>query len=456
MKRLDINLKNYFKDPVYANLLKIAGPVALHNLIISSLSFVDTFMIGQLGEVEIAAVGIGNQLFFLYTLLLFGIGSSCGIFVSQFWGKKDIGRIRQTTGLSLILGLAGSIPFCLVSFFIPEHLVGIFSTDAEVIALGADYLKVVSISYLFSAVTITMAQVQRSLERAKLPLYVSLISLGTNTILNYLFIFGKAGFPAWGVGGVALATTIARFIECVIMLVLVYTNKDNPAAGSLREMTAFTREFLRKFLRTAAPVLINEIFWALGMTVFKIVYGRMGTSSLAAVNIAEAVMNLMFVAFIGSATGAAVLTGKKIGEGEYRIAKENGRKFVRLSILEGVIIAIITMLLSRILPSGFNVSDALKSDAAKIIFIFAIFIPFKSFNIHTIVGIFRGGGDTLYAAVVEIFGVWGIGVTLAFFTGLYLGLPIYVVYFFVCFEEVAKFIFTLTRVISGKWLHDLT
>jgi putative MATE family efflux protein len=456
MKQLKLNPKNYFSDPVYGNLLKIAGPVALHNLIISSLSFVDTFMIGQIGEVEIAAVGIGNQLFFLYTLLLFGIGSSCGIFVSQFWGKKDVGKIRQTTGLSILLGLAGSVPFGAVSFFFPEELIGIFSTDAAVISFGAEYLKVVAVSYVFSAVSITMAQVQRSLERAKLPLYVSLISLGLNTILNYLFIFGKAGFPSWGVKGVALATAISRLVECLVMLLLVYTNKNNPAAGSLREMTGFSKDFLKRFLKTASPVIINELFWALGMTVFKIVYGRMGTSSLAAVNIAEAVMNLMFVALMGSATGASVLTGKKIGEGDYKVARENGRKFVHLAVAEGIIIGLITMALSGILPSGFNVSDALKSDATKIIFIFGIFIPFKSFNIHTIVGIFRGGGDTLYAALVEILGVWGVGVTLAFFTGLYLGLPIYLVYLFVSLEEVMKFIFTTTRVASGKWLHDLT
>jgi Na+-driven multidrug efflux pump len=151
-----------------------------------------------------------------------------------------------------------------------------------------------------------------------------------------------------------------------------------------------------------------------------------------------------------------VLTGKKIGEGDYKVARENGRKFVHLAVAEGIIIGLITMALSGILPSGFNVSDALKSDATKIIFIFGIFIPFKSFNIHTIVGIFRGGGDTLYAALVEILGVWGVGVTLAFFTGLYLGLPIYLVYLFVSLEEVMKFIFTTTRVASGKWLHDLT
>ena len=445
-----------FSDPVYPRLLAIAAPVALHNLVMSSLSFVDTFMIGQLGEVEIAAVGIGNQLFFLFTLLLYGIGSSCGIFVSQFWGKKDLPSIQRTAGLSMLLGLAGSLPFGLVSLIIPEKLVGIFSTDAEVIRLGADYLRVVAVSYIFSAVSVTMAQIQRSLERARLPLYVSLISLGMNTILNYLFIFGKAGFPAWGVKGVALATTISRFVECIVMLLLVYGGKDNPAAGKIRELFNFSRAFFAKFIKTAAPVILNEVFWALGMTVFKIVYGRMGTSALAAVNIAEAVMNLMFVAFIGSATGAAVITGKTIGEGNIDEARRGGRKITRLAVAEGILFGLIAASFSGILPSGFNVDEAIKSDAMKIIIVFSVFLPFKSYNMHTIVGIFRGGGDTLYAALTETLGVWGVGVSLAFFTGLYLGLPVYVVYLFVSFEEILKTIFASTRVISGKWLHDLT
>ena len=449
-------LSSFLSDPVFKSLFSIAGPVALHNLVMSSLSFVDTFMIGQLGEVEIAAVGIGNQLFFLYTLLLYGIGSSCGIFVSQYWGKKDQAGIRKTAGLSMLLGLAGSVPFGLVSFLIPEQLVGVFSEDAQVIALGAVYLKVVAVSYVFSAVSITMAQVQRSLERARLPLYVSLISLGVNSVLNYLFIFGAAGFPAWGVKGVALATTIARLLECIIMLLLVYAGKSNPAAGRFSELFNFGGGFIRRFVRTASPVILNEVFWALGMTVFKIVYGRMGTSELAAVNIAEAVINLMFVAFIGSATGAAVLTGKRIGEGRYDEAKSSGRKFARFSLFEGIAVGILSLALSGILPSGFNVDGLIKQNATYIIIVFAFFLPIKSFNIHTIVGVFRGGGDTLFAALVEIFGVWAVGVPLAFLSGLYFGFPIFIVYIFVSMEEIVKFFFTTRRMISGKWLHDLT
>ena len=449
-------MKNPLNDNLYRDLFKIAAPVALHNLVISSLSFVDTLMIGQLGEVEIAAVGIGNQLFFLYTLLLFGIGSASGVFVSQFWGKKDQEKIKRTAGLSITLGLIGSLPFALISFIIPDRVVGIFSTDKDVIVLGAEYLKVVSISYIFSSVSITMAQVQRSLERATLPFFVSVISLGINTALNYLFIFGKAGFPAWGVAGVALATTVSRLVECVIMLLLVYKGKENPAAGSIREIFSFTPEFLGKFMKTASPVIINELFWALGMTVFKIVYGRMGTSALASVNIAEAVMNLLFVVLIGSATGASVITGKKIGEGDYENARLNGQKIIRLALAEGLLIAVLGAAFSGLLPKGFNVTAELKHSASLIIIVFSVFLPLKAYNLHTIVGIFRGGGDTLYAAAVEIIGVWGVGVVLAFVTGLYFELPIHVVYAFVSIEELVKAVLNAFRVRSGKWVHDLT
>ncbi len=441
---------------LFRELFNIAAPVALHNLVISSLSFVDTLMIGQLGGVEIAAVGIGNQLFFLYTLLMFGIGSACGVFVSQFWGKKDFPSIKKTSGLSIVLGLIGAAPFAVFSFLIPKQLVGIFSTDPDVIRLGAEYLRVISISYLFCAVSMSMAHVQRSLERAGLPFIVSCAALGINTILNYLFIFGKAGFPAWGVQGVALATTISRFIECVLILILIYFGKDNPAAGSFSEMTAFTRAFLSRFMKTAAPVILNEFFWALGMTVFKIVYGRMGTSALAAVNIAEAVMNLMFVVLLGSAAGASVLTGKKIGEGKPDEARINGKKFIRLAIIEALIIAAICSAFSGLLPEGFNVDDDIKHNTTLIILVFSAFFPFKSFNLHTIVGIFRGGGDTLYAAVIEVSNVWFVGVVIAFITGIWLGWPIYVVYGCISIEEVVKSIICTKRLKSGKWVHDLT
>lgn len=444
------------KNSIYRDLYKIAAPVALHNLVISSLSFVDTLMIGQLGGVEIAAVGIGNQLFFLYMLLLFGIGSASGVFISQYWGKKDYRNIKRTTGLSISLGIIGALPFAVCSFLIPEQLIKVFSTDPEVIRLGADYLRVIAVSYLFSAVTITMAQVQRSLERANLPFIVSAAALGLNTVLNYLFIFGKAGFPALGVKGVGIATAISRAVEGFLIILIVYLSRENPAAGRVNELLDFSISFLRKFTKTAWPVIVNELLWALGMTVFKVVYGRMGTDALAAVNIAESVMNLMFVALIGSATGASVLTGKKIGEGNFKEARANGRIFIRLSIAEGIIIALLAVSFSWILPEGFNVADELKRSATRIILMFAFFLPFKSYNLHTIVGIFRGGGDTFAAALIEFAGVWGVGVTLAFVSGLWLGLPVYSVYAFVSLEEVVKSVLNTIRFRSGKWLHDLT
>ncbi|MDC7127403.1 MAG: MATE family efflux transporter [Spirochaetales bacterium] len=441
---------------LYTELFKIALPVALNNLVISSLSFVDTLMIGQLGEVEIAAVGIGNQLFFLYTLLLFGIGSASGIFVSQFWGKKDYSKIKKTSGLSVCLGLVAASPFVICSLLIPEQIVSVFTKDDKVIVLGAEYIKTVGISYIFSSVSITMAQVQRSLERPMLPFLVSLIALGLNTTLNYFFIFGKAGFPMLGVKGVALATTISRFVECVVMLILIYKGKENPAAGSFRELFGFKVDFLKKFAVTAAPVILNEMFWALGMTVYKIVYGRMGTESLASVNIAESITNLLFIVIMGSATASAVLTGKKIGQGDYTSARKNGGKFLKLSLLEGIVVAFIGIAFSNILPNGFNVSPELKNNARLIIIVFSLYMPFKAFNTHTIVGILRGGGDTLFAAVIEIAGVWGVGVVLAVLTGLVFNFQIHIVYSFVCIEEVVKAIITLIRFKTGKWVHDLT
>ena len=449
-------MKKLIKDPVYPELLKIAGPIALHNLVINSLSFIDTFMIGRLGETEIAAVGIGNQLFFLYSLVLFGIGSGCGVFVSQYWGKKDFNGIRRSAGLGVVFGLTAALPFLFLSLLIPVQITSIFSTDISVITPGAEYLKIVSLSYIFSSVSIIFAQVQRSIEKPAVPLLVSLCALGINTILNYLFIFGKAGFPAWGVKGVAIATVISRFIECLLMISIVFFNRKNPLNGKLKDFISFPEGFFPRFIRTTAPVIINELFWSLGMTVYKAVYGRLGTDSLASVNITEAIMNLMFVALIGSGFGTAVITGKKIGEQKYDEARRNGAKFVKLAFIEGLIMAAVTLLLCRKLPSAFNVSQHVKDNASILIIIYAALLPFKSFNIHTIVGVFRGGGDTLFAACAEISGVWVVGVVLALITGLWLRMPVYFVFAFVNCEEIYKFLVGAWRMASGKWLHDVT
>ncbi|MDX9801632.1 MAG: MATE family efflux transporter [Spirochaetia bacterium] len=445
---------NISKD-IIKSFRTIAVPVALNNLLISSVSFIDMLMIGQLGATAISAVGIGNQVFFLFTLMMFGICSAASVFIAQFRGKKDPESVKKTVVVGLALSSASSLIFIFLSAVIPGKVMGLFTTDINVIEAGISYLVISAVSYLFSSVTFSYGMMLRSIEKAKVPLFASVVANFINIILNYLLIFGIWVFPEMGIKGAALATTIARFIESAILVITVYRN-TREIAVSFNDVKKVTREFINKYIRIALPVVLNEVFWAAGMTMYKIVYGRIGTNALAAISINETILQLMMVLFMGSANACVVVIGKSIGEGDLKKTRRYARDFHIIGAAAGIITALLSLNVIFIIPRIFNVPDEVMKWTVNLILINAVIFPFKIFNIHNIVGIFRGGGDTKTAFYIEIISVWLIGVPVAFFTGLYLKLPVYLVFMFINIEEVFKALISVKRLVSGKWIHDLT
>ncbi len=439
----------------YIAIITLALPIMLQNLLAASLSFIDTVMIGQLGEVQIAAVGLANQMFFLVILLFFGISSGASIFFAQFWGNKDLKSIHKTLGLALTIGVSGAAILSAVSIFLPEEIMRIFSPDKLVISAGAEYLKIVGISYIFSAVTFVFSAALRSTEDARTPLIVSAISMTTNAIFNYLLIFGKFGFPQMGVRGAAIATTGSRALEMCLIIAISYIKKK-PTAAPLSEIFSFSKEFTTKFFKLVSPVILNEMAWSLGMVMYKIVFARMGTSIIASVNISESIQSLFFVVFIGTANSAAILIGNKIGEKNQALAKTYASGFLVLGLMMGVVVGVLMASFSALIPRAFNASPEIIEITTKSLLVMSLLIPIKVFNLHTIVGVLRSGGDTRFSLVLELTSVWFIGVPLAFIGGLILHIPIYYLYGLVGLEEVYKLVIGARRIRSGKWVNDLT
>ena len=444
-----------FAPEIIQSFKRITVPVAMHNLLISSVSFIDTLMIGQLGATAISAVGIGNQVFFLFTLMMFGICSGASVFIAQFRGKKDPVNVKKTVVAGLALSSLSSLIFIFISAVIPGKVMGIFTTDPAVIKAGTVYLTTVSISYLFSSVTYSYGMMLRSIEKAKVPLFASAVSNLINIVLNYVLIFGIWIFPEMGIKGAAAATAIARFVESAILVITVYRHTKEIAVNK-EDIKHVTADFVFKYLKIAFPVILNEIFWAMGMTMYKVVYGRIGTDALAAVSINETIVQMMMVLFIGSANACVVVIGKSIGEGDFNKTKKYARDFHILGAAAALITALLSLNLIFIIPRIFNVSENVMKWTGYLIIINAVYLPFKVFNIHNIVGVFRGGGDTKTAFYIEMAAVWCLGVPMAFFTGFYLKFPVYLVFLCVNFEEVFKALISVKRLFSGKWINDVT
>lgn len=439
-----------------SKLMVIALPIMLQNLISSSLSFIDTLMIGQLGQEQLAAVGIANQVYFLISLFFFGIASGTSIFLSQYYGSGEYGKMRRTMAFGEIICISGALLMAVFSYIHPELILSFFTKDSDVLGPGSAYLKIVAPSYVFAAISSVLSIGFRAESKAKIPMLITLISLTQNAIGNYLLIFGIGPFPALGVAGGAISTTAARIAETVLLIYLTYRKGGECFAFKSREDFTWNKQFLASFCHTSLPVLFNEVFWALGMTLYKIAFSFLGTEALATFNIVDSINNFFFIAMLGIGNGTTILLGNVLGAGEKEKAERWARKIMIISFFTGVAMGLLEFIFAPFFASWFNVSSSVKQSAILSLRAKGFSQPFGALTMASVVGILRSGGDTKYAAIAEMSGVYLVGVPVAFIGAKVLSLPLYMIYLALILEEVTKFFFSLARLKSRKWIHVLT
>ena len=446
---------SFLRDRAFVrSMLALALPVAFQQLITASLNMIDVLMVGQLGETSVAALGLANQIFFLLILFLFGVTSGMSIFTAQYWGKGDIGSIHRVLGICLAIAVFVAAGFSLAAVWIPEILMSIYTEDQEVIRVGSEYLRIVGLSYVMTAITVSYVSVLRSITMVKLTVIVSVLALGLKTILAYLLIFGIGVFPALGVRGAAIGTAVGWTFQCILLLILVYGLKT-PLAASPLSFFKFRRPFLMNVLKTSMPAAINEVLWSVGFSSYNAVYARIGTDAIAAVNINATIEELMFVLFIGLGNACAVMIGNKIGAGEKDIAFEYGRRFMIIGVTVAVIGGAAIFSLRETVIGLYEISPSAANNLRGLMLVFALSAWLKMLNFMLFIGAMRAGGDTRYAMFTELFSVWGIGVPAALIGGFVLHLPVYGVYALVLLEEAFKAVIVFRRFLSRKWIHDL-
>ncbi|BCZ47419.1 MATE family efflux transporter [Clostridium gelidum] len=449
------NLKNITEDRKFIKkAIAITIPIALQALLNTSLNLVDTVMIGSLGQTSIAAVGLANKVFFVFTLLLFGIISGSSILTAQYFGKNDIKNIRRVLGIALIIGLIGAVIFVIPSLICPEIVMSIFTPSENTIKIGASYLAIAAISYPLTAVTNVYIGTLRGVNQVKAPVFITIICIFIKVILNYSLIFGHFGMPALGVRGEAIATLIVRTLECICILSLVYFEKG-PAAAKIKELVSFNVKFVKLYLKTVTPVITNEFMWGLGVTMYSLVYGRMGDEAVAAITITQTAEQIITAVFQGTSAATAVILGNELGANKLEDAKTHAKYFIILNFIFSLIMALICFGIRNPLITLFNVTGIVATNISTCLIVFILYLPFKTFNWVNIVGILRSGGDTKAALILDITGVWCVGIPLAYLGGIVFGLPIYFVYAMVSLEEVYKFFLGFMRYKKKIWLRNL-
>lgn len=437
-----------FKDRIFLrNLGWLAIPIIINEMLNSLINMMDTFMTGKLGAASVTAIGLGNQVFFLFSLIIFGICSGASIFMGQYWGNNDIKSVHKVMGIAYLMVILDSAIFFVGALFFPEIIMGIYSKDPEVIRLGAGYLRVVGFSYVLTGLIVVNNAALKATRCAMQPMITTFISLIVNIICNSIFIF----VMKMGVVGAAFGTLCARTIELITQIVIIKA-RNNAVLTDVGDYFKLDKAFLKNYFIITTPVLLNEFMWALGTTVYNIAYKYAGTISQAAVQVANVVQNLFVVFGMGVGASCGILISNALGARDKDKAIDYAKKCTYLAILCSVFLGAVLFTISPFVVNLFDIENEGKHYAELMLWVVSMGMLFKTINYINIVGILRNGGDTIFCFICDTASVWLVGVPMAFLGAKYLGLPIYVVYAMVYSEEVFKTIVSQTRVIRKTWL----
>ncbi|MBC8536251.1 MATE family efflux transporter [Feifania hominis] len=439
----------------YRNMIAIAVPIALQNLISFGVSMMDTVMVGQLGQTQLSASALANQPGFVFNVMTFGIGSGAAVLIAQYWGKKDMERIRHIFAIALRIAFCCSVILSALVLGFPGQIMRIFTPSEAVIAEGVRYLRVIGFTYLFFGVANTLMMTLRSIEVVRISVAVTSTSFVLNVILNYCLIFGKFGFPALGITGAAIATLCARISEFVIIVGYI-AFFDKKLHLRFRDLFVRDRELSADFRRHGLPVVVNETLWSLAVAVQSMILGRLGDDAVAANSIVSVVQQFVNVFIFGISNASAVIVGKTIGEGRHDKLKEYVRTFQVFFLIIGACACGLMLLLKNPIINLYNVPDSTKALASQFMIVMSVIMFSISYTSPSLVGILRGGGDTRFVLMVDLIFMWAISVPFGAIAGLVLHFPAPLVFLCLKIDEPVKMIVSSVRIRSGKWIRDVT
>ena len=439
----------------YKDFFKIVLPIALQNLLSTIVSASDALMLGGLNQASLSAVSLATQVQFVLSLFYAGLTIGATILAAQYWGKKNKAAVEKVLAIVLRYSMVVSILFFAAALLFPDLLMRIFTNDAELILLGSSYLRIVSFSYLFMGITQIYLCIMKNSDRVTKSTVYGTTAVVLNLILNAIFIFGLFGMPALGIQGAALATSIARFTELV--LVLLENTKKEQVRMRIKYLLHPDSTLRKDFIHYTSPVMANELIWGCGFTMFSVILGHMGSDAVAANSIANIVKNIIACACLGIAAGSSIIIGNELGKGDLDKAKQHGDQLCHLTILTGVISGIIILFCSPlVLKFAGTLTDQASTYLQYMLYICAYYIIGKAVNSTVIAGIFCAGGDTKFGLKCDLVTMWFIIVPLGLIAAFVLDLPVIVVYFLLNLDEMIKLPAVYRHYKKYNWVNNLT
>ena len=442
------------KDHFFKAVCTLAIPVSLQSMLQSSFSMVDQIMIGQLGEINVAGVGLAGKFASIYSVVISAIGAVAGIMIAQYLGQKNRSEVRRSFFTNLLLGAGIAGMFMVICTLFPNQIMGAYTRDVQTRQAAAEYLMLISGTFVPMAGATLLSTLFRCLEKPRLPLYASILSALLNTSLNYIMIFGKLGISPMGVRGAAFATVISQCANFLLMLLMLSKNgfllKSNEG-----EPTATLRMNWGQYWSMLLPLLVCEVVWSLGENVYAAIYGHMSTDASAAMTLTNPIQGLVIGALCGLSQAASVIIGKHLGSGENEEAYWSAKKLMLYGAIGSALLSVIVMIASKAYVGIYQVDNAVKTMTMQILFAYAIVVPFKVLNMILGGGIIRSGGRTKYVMFIDMVGTWCFGVPLGLLSAFVWKLSIPYVYFLLSLEECIRFGISLIVFRRRKWMNQL-
>lgn len=442
--------KNFYKS-----LAAIALPIALQNVIGFGVQMMDTIMVGALGDTSLSGASLANQPSFVFMIFNFGLASGGAVLIAQYWGKGNVDVVRRIMGISLRFIAIAAIGFSIVCMLIPEQIMGLFSSEQPVIDEGVRYLRVVAWSYLFFGMSNCYLTSLRAVEKVKVSTLIYLVSFFVNVFFNWVFIFGKLGFPELGIVGAAIGTVIARISEFLMVLIYMY-RYETEIRFNLSYIFKKERELLPDYIRHSLPVVGSELVWGLGAVTQAAIIGNIGEVFVTANSVASVLQQLAMVMLFGIGNAAAVLVGKTVGSGQVEEAKKMSKTLILLAFGFGIVSCGIILGLRYPFVQLYDISPEAKALAIDIMGVMGAIIAFGAVELVCIVGVLRGAGDTKFAFAVDAGCTWLIGVPMGILAGFVWKLPVLLVYICLRSDLVVRLILCLTRVFRGRYIKNVT
>lgn len=440
------------KSSFFISVCALAIPVTLQSMLQASFSMIDQIMIGQLGSVRVAGVGYAGKFVTAYTVIVAAVASVAGIMISQYLGQKNSQDVKRSFYLNLLIAFVVSAFFFVVCLLFPTPLMSFYTQDPAALQEASSYLSIITFTFIPTAGATLISTLLRCMEKPKLPLYASMVSAALNTGLNYVLIFGKAGFSPMGVQGAALATVIAQVVNWLIMLLMIprkdflflKTNKQKADKFNWKQYGAIL-----------LPILLCDFLWCFGENVYASIYGHMSTSSGAAMTLMNPIVIMLIGALCGLSQAAGIIVGKLLGNKDYDEAYSASKKLIFYGFVGSVILSIVVALTASFYVQIYQVEETVRALTIQILWAFALVAPFKALNMILSVGIIRSGGKTKYVMIVNIIGTWAIGVPLGLLSAFVWNLSIPYVYFLLSLEECVRFGLSLVVFHRKNWMQSL-